>query len=75
LRHFAQPAEIANGNRIIETEFLPKHRPHFGRHVRIGRQLLERVARRERQDREQDDTDAENARDGDQEAPEKVLPH
>jgi hypothetical protein len=59
---------MADRHRVIQPELLPEHFTNLGRHIRIGRELLERIARRQRQHREQDDADAEDARDGDQEA-------
>ena len=55
---------------------IAEHDPHDrGRHVRVGRQLPERIAGGERQHREQHDADAEQAGKGDQQPPEEISPH
>ena len=48
---------------------------HLGRDVGVGRELLERVPGREREDREEDDADPDEARDRDEQAAEEVLAH
>ena len=56
-------------------------RPNFARNAartsggiaRVRRELLERVARRQRQHREEHDADPEQARNRDQQAPQKIL--
>ena len=72
LQHRSEPAKVALPHRVIETEFGAQHLAHFGRHCGVGRKLLERVARRQREHGEQHDADAEHARHHDQHAPQDV---
>ena len=69
LQHGGEPAHVAQVDGVVEAELGAQVRAHLGRHVRVGRELLERVARRQRQHREQHDADPEQARDRDQQAP------
>ena len=75
LRHGGEPAQVAQPDRVVEAELGAQDAAHLGRDVRVGREFLERVARRQRQHREQDEADAEQARDRDQQPPEEVVPH
>src|SRR4029079_13051570 len=69
------PVQVAEVDRIVEAELRPKCGLHFGRNVRIGRQLLKEIARGKRQPEEQDRRNAEQARNGDQEATQDILAH
>ena len=75
LQHRGEPAKVALPHRIIEAELVAQHLAHFGRHRGIGRKLLERVTRRQREHGEQHDADAEHARHHDQHAPQDVGTH
>ena len=75
LQHRGQPAQIANENRIVDPEFHPQRRADFGRNVGVGGEFAERVARRQRQQDEQNEADAEQAGEGDDQAPENVFSH
>ena len=70
-----QPAEVALPDRVVEAELHAQVGLHLGRHVGVERHLRERVARREREHREQHDADAEQARQGDQQSAEEVVAH
>ena len=70
-----QPVDVAQPDRVVEAEVGAQVPAHLGRHVRVQGHLRERVAGRERQHREQHDADAEQARQGDQQAPEEVVAH
>jgi len=56
-QHRDHPADVANRERIVEPELRPEVHAHLGRHVGVGGQLLERIARGHREDREQHDAD------------------
>ena len=74
LQHRDQPAEVALPDRVVEAELQAQVRLHLGRDVRVERHLRERVARRQREHREQHDADAEQARQRDQQPAEEVVP-
>jgi len=67
--------QVAQIDRVIEAELGTQRGLHLGRHVRIGRELAEWIARRERQHDEQDDRNPEQARDRDHQAAQDVLTH
>ena len=73
--HRRHPAGVADGQGIVEAELRPEVHAHLGRHVGVGGQLLEGIARRHHEDREQDGADPEEHRDQDQRAPQKILGH
>ena len=66
MQHGDEPVQVALPDRVIEAELGAQRRLHRGRDGGVGGELAERVARRERQDGEQHDADAEQARYGDQ---------
>ena len=73
LEHAGQPQQVALPHRIVQAELLAQHHAHFGGHVRVGGQFLERVARRQRQHGEQHDADAQQAGHRDQQAAKDVV--
>ena len=68
VQHGGEPVQVAHRDRIIEAELGAQRGLHRRRDGRIGRQLAERIARRQRQHGEQHDADAEQARDRDEQA-------
>src|SRR4029079_548651 len=48
---------------------------HLGRHVGVGGKFLERIARCEREDREKDDADPDEARNRDEQLPQDIPAH
>jgi hypothetical protein len=69
----SQPVQVALPDRVVQPELRAQRHAHLGRHVGVGGQFLERVARRQRQHREQHDADAQQAGQRDQQAPEDVV--
>ncbi len=61
--HGGEPAQVADEHGVVETVLGPEVGAHLGRHVGIGGQLLEGVARGQGQDGEEDQTDPEQDRD------------
>ncbi|MEY9471930.1 hypothetical protein ABH992_004329 [Bradyrhizobium yuanmingense] len=75
VQHGVEPVQVAEVDRVVETELGPECRLHFGRHVRIGGQFGERIAGRERKHDEQHQRNRQQARNGDQEATQDILTH
>src|SRR5215467_5708936 len=75
MQHRGKPAEVAHPDRIIEPEFRPQGGRHLGRDIWVARKFPKRVAGGEREYRKQDNADPEEARDCNQQAPEKVPAH
>lgn len=71
--HVQQPVEVALPDRVVQPELCAQRHAHLRRHVGVLRQFLEGVARRQRQHREQDQADAQQAGQGDQQPPENVV--
>ena len=75
MQHRDEPVEVADEDGIVDAEFRPQRQAHFGRNVRIGRQLAERIARRQRKQHEKNEADAQQAGESDEQASEKVVSH
>jgi hypothetical protein len=75
LEHGGHPADVADGNRIVQPELRAKVGPDLWGDIWICRELFEGIAGRQREHGEEDETDAQQGRDGDQEASEEVLGH
>ena len=73
LEHAAQPAQVALPDRVVQAELHAQGHAHLGRHRRVVGQVLERVARCQRQHREEHDADAQQAGQRDQQAAEDVV--
>ena len=50
LQHGDQPVPVAHPDRVIEAELGAQRGAHLGRHRRVGRQFVERISRRQRQE-------------------------
>ena len=75
LQHRGEPARVADRDRVVETELMTEVGADLGRHVGVGRELLERVAWRKREHHEQDERDSEQARNRDNKTTQDVLTH
>src|SRR3972149_5938078 len=74
-QHRDEPARVADEHRVVQAELLAQPLGDLGGHVRVGRQLLEGVARREGQHAEEDEADPGQDGDRDQEAAQEVPGH
>src|SRR6266581_6081099 len=74
-QHRGEPARVADRQRIVEAELRPEVDPHLGGDIGVGGELLEGIARRQRQDREENEADTEQHGDQDQESAYQVLRH
>src|SRR2546422_11770518 len=61
-----EPLHIPDVPGLIQAELFADPLADLRRHVRVGRELTERIARGEREDRVDNKTDYEQRRDGDQ---------
>src|SRR6185503_14253858 len=71
----AEPAHITHLDRVVEPELLAQVRAHLGRDVRVGGELLERIAGGEREHREEHHADPDQARDRDEQAADEIPTH
>src|SRR5205085_8488131 len=70
-----EPAQIANDNRVVDAELRPQRGADFRRDVAVGGEFAEGITRRQRQQHEQNQADAEQTGQGNEQAPENVSSH